>query len=78
MSIIDTRPREGTLLQRRLFGTQRYALDAVMLALRIALAIVVLPHGAQKLFGWFGGYGFAGMLAFFTGTMHVPAILGVA
>jgi putative oxidoreductase len=77
MSIIDTRPREGTALQKNLFGTRRDALDGVLLALRFALALVVFPHGAQKLFGWFGGYGFAGTLGFFTGTMHLPAFLGV-
>src|SRR5438067_563661 len=26
--------------------------------LRIALGIVMFPHGAQKVFGWFGGQGF--------------------
>ena len=26
--------------------------------LRLTLAIVLLPHGAQKLLGMFGGYGF--------------------
>ena len=25
---------------------------------RFALAIVIFPHGAQKLLGWFGGFGF--------------------
>ena len=36
------------------------------LILRATLAIVVFPHGAQKLFGWFGGYGFSGTMGFFT------------
>ena len=36
----------------------------------------MLPHGAQKLLGWFGGYGFDGTMAFFTG-MGVPAIVAV-
>lgn len=29
---------------------------------RIILGLVVLPHGAQKLLGWFGGYGFSGTM----------------
>ena len=27
---------------------------------RVVLAAVLFPHGAQHLLGWFGGYGFAG------------------
>jgi putative oxidoreductase len=40
--------------------------------LRFFLALVVFPHGAQKVLGWFGGYGFEGTMAFFTGTMGLP------
>ncbi len=29
-------------------------------ALRLPVAIIVMAHGAQKLFGWFGGYGLEG------------------
>ena len=32
----------------------------------------MLPHGAQKLFGWFGGYGFDGTMGFFTQQMGLP------
>ncbi len=45
------------------------------LILRVMLGIVIFPHGAQKLLGWFGGFGFAGTMGFFTGQMHIPAIL---
>lgn len=34
-------------------------------AARVALAAAIFPHGAQKLFGWFGGKGVGGTLAFF-------------
>ena len=44
------------------------------LILRLTLGAVFFPHGAQKVLGWFGGYGFAGTMGFFTGQMHVPAL----
>ncbi len=42
------------------------------LVLRVGLAAVMLPHGAQKLFGWFGGYGYEGTMGFFTQQMGLP------
>lgn len=45
------------------------------LILRVTLGLVMLPHGAQKLLGWFGGGGFAGTMGFFTEQMHVPAVI---
>ena len=46
--------------------------DKVLTLLRIALGIVVFPHGAQKLLGWFGGFGYTGTMGFLTGMMHIP------
>lgn len=43
---------------------------------RIILGIVVFPHGAQKLFGWFGGYGFEGTMGYMTTQMRLPWIIG--
>jgi putative oxidoreductase len=43
-------------------------------ALRLALGIMILPHGLQKTFGWFGGYGFKGTMGFLTGTVGAPWI----
>jgi putative oxidoreductase len=45
------------------------------LVLRMMLGIVMLPHGAQKLLGLFGGFGFAGTMEMFTEKMHIPAAL---
>jgi len=50
--------------------------DLSKLFLRIFLGLVIFPHGAQKLLGWFGGYGFEGSMAYFTGTAHLPWIVG--
>ncbi|MES2692639.1 MAG: DoxX family protein [Verrucomicrobiota bacterium] len=45
---------------------------------RVALGVVMLPHGLQKTLGWFGGYGFTNTMKFFTETMHIPWIFGFA
>ncbi|XHR29683.1 MAG: DoxX family protein [Chthoniobacteraceae bacterium] len=41
---------------------------------RLALGIVMFPHGAQKVLGWFGGHGFTGTMGFFTGVLHIPVL----
>ena len=46
------------------------------LVLRLTLGLVLLPHGAQKLLGWFGGFGFDGTMGFFTQKMGLPWIVG--
>ncbi|MDJ0609635.1 MAG: DoxX family protein [Kiloniellales bacterium] len=33
--------------------------------IRVATGLILVPHGAQKLFGWFGGYGLEGTAGFF-------------
>jgi len=42
---------------------------------RLTLGLVMFPHGAQKLLGIFGGYGFKGTMSYFTGTLHLNALL---
>lgn len=42
---------------------------------RLAAGIVMFPHGAQKVLGWFGGNGFSGTMEFFTGQMGLPWIV---
>lgn len=44
---------------------------------RIALGVVVFPHGAQKLLGWFGGYGFEGTMGFLTGSVGLPWLIAL-
>lgn len=36
------------------------------------MGIVLFPHGAQKLLGWYGGFGFSGTMGFFTEKMGLP------
>ena len=42
---------------------------------RVILGCVFLPHGAQKLFGWFGGFGFTNTMTYFTQTTGLPWII---
>ncbi|MDW3210617.1 MAG: DoxX family protein [Reichenbachiella sp.] len=48
------------------------------LAARLTLGIVLFPHGAQKMLGLFGGYGFTGTMDAFTNQMHLPWIVALA
>jgi putative oxidoreductase len=45
--------------------------------LRLALGIMILPHGLQKTLGWFGGYGFKGTMGYLTGAVGAPWIFAV-
>jgi putative oxidoreductase len=50
--------------------------DRVATLLRVVLGLVIIPHGLQKAFGLFGGYGWAGTMGYFTGQLHIPYALG--
>jgi putative oxidoreductase len=56
---------------KKLFRTEN---DAAVFILRIMLGIVMFPHGMQKLFGWFGGYGFSATMDSFTTQLGIPAV----
>lgn len=61
------------MLQRILRTSDSYV-DTVV---RIALAVVFFPHGAQKVLGWFGGHGLSATLNAFTNNMGIPYIFAV-
>jgi putative oxidoreductase len=50
--------------------------DWTGLITRLTIGLILFPHGAQKMLGLFDGYGFSGTMSFFTGTMHLPWIIG--
>ncbi len=56
----------------KLLGTSSRPAPALA---RMAVAAVMFPHGAQHALGWFGGYGFAGTLAWMTESLGIPAPL---
>jgi len=48
--------------------------DISRFLVRLFLGLVMFPHGAQKLLGWFGGGGFSGTMQGMTG-MGLPAVI---
>lgn len=57
-----------------LFNTQN---DWTGFILRITVGAIMFPHGAQKLFGLFGGYGYNATMNFFTETLKLPAFISL-
>lgn len=57
-------------------GTLATSASPVNTILRIALGVVVFPHGAQKLLGWYGGWGYDATMSWFA-SIGVPALLGI-
>jgi putative oxidoreductase len=56
-----------------MFGTSK---SIAPLLSRLFLATVLFPHGAQKLLGWYGGFGFNGTMNYFTSTVGLPWLIG--
>ena len=50
-------------------------MDTGLLIVRMVVGLVMAAHGAQKLFGWFGGYGLAGTGGFFESLGFRPGRL---
>jgi putative oxidoreductase len=59
-------------------GAYYAKLDPFMLPmLRIVLGVILIPHGCQKAFGWFGGAGFARFSQIFESIGYKPGALWV-
>ena len=58
---------------KKLFSTDTNNIYALIA--RISLGVVMFPHGAQKLLGWFGGKGFDATMAGMTGHMGLPSFV---
>ena len=61
---------------KNIMGTKN---DPILAFLRIVLGVVFFAHGAQKMLGWFGGYGYTGTMGYFASLgipfPHAEAIL---
>lgn len=53
-------------------------MDTGLLLARVVLGSLMAAHGAQKLFGWFGGYGLPGTAGFFESLGFRPGRLFAA
>ena len=60
-------------MKNKIFKTNN---DWTGLVIRLTAGLILFPHGAQKMLGIFGGYGFSGTMGFFTHTMHLPWLIG--
>jgi hypothetical protein len=60
---------------RKLIATDN---DATITILRLVLGVIFFAHGAQKMLGWFGGYGFTGTMGFFTGVIAYSSAIRVS
>jgi len=61
----------NTLINRVLHSNAGWA----GLVLRVPVGIILIAHGAQKLFGWFGGYGLEGTGQFMASLGLEPGYL---
>jgi putative oxidoreductase len=59
---------------RKFFATNKSLSGTI---LRVFLGVVMFPHGAQKLLGWFGGRGFEATVQSFAGGFHIPELLTI-
>ncbi len=73
--IFNNFPQVGILVSDKCISLFTVNSQRADLVLRLALGIIFFAHGSQKLFGWFGGFGWNGSMGYLTGTIHIPALL---
>lgn len=71
--------RDGELVNPRpiipaLAGLENFLRPLGMPLIRVTAGLMLMPHGAQKLFGWFDGRGLAGTAEGFAGMGLTPAL----
>jgi putative oxidoreductase len=68
-------PQRRSTLRRRLVQLLETDESVLPTLLRVTLGGVILGHGLQKVFGWFGGFGITNTLSFFQ-SIGVPSVIG--
>ncbi|CAM3586752.1 DoxX family protein [Paenibacillus lupini] len=53
-------------------------MDTGLLIIRVVIGLLMIGHGAQKLFGWFGGYGLKGTGGWMESLGLKPGVLMAA
>jgi putative oxidoreductase len=69
-------PNNASAIRRTTAAFLSTSDSPTLTVLRIALGVVMFPHGAQKLLGWWGGWGFDATMGWFA-SMGIPAFLGI-
>lgn len=59
-------------MTQKIFSTND---DLTGFVTRLTIGLIMFPHGAQKIFGWFGGPGYTDEMMFFTETLHIPWLI---
>ncbi len=77
-TITLSQPSRATKLSNAARASFATNTSVSLFMLRLALAATIFPHGAQKLLGWWGGYGFGATMGAFTQMMGIPAPLALA
>jgi putative oxidoreductase len=75
---VDVRHRRVAVLRSRAREYLRRVRFLHAPLLRVTLGLILIPHGCQKLFGWFGGMGFEKFAALFDKLGYKPGAFWVA
>ncbi|MBI1768901.1 MAG: DoxX family protein [Bacteroidetes bacterium] len=59
-------------MKNEIFGTNN---DWAGLVSRLTIGLILFPHGAQKMLGWFGGPGFVSEMKFLTTSVNLYWII---
>ncbi len=72
MFVVVLQHKITTVMKHTIFRTKN---DWTGLITRLTLGLILFPHGAQKVFGWFDGPGFTKEMEMLTGMVHLPWII---